>query len=152
MCIRDSHQSSEDTEATHAFALTGGPDGKIRFWDCDRLDGSRVVSGGAPGDKPAYTMSQLGMDTRVYTEKMAEDESSGGTNAIESSKVTSNNSAKRAASVKPSSKPSRYEAIRMSAQQLLEGHLDTITDVALLERPYGMVLSADRSGQVFVHQ
>ncbi|TKA76975.1 hypothetical protein B0A55_04906 [Friedmanniomyces simplex] len=149
------HQASEDAEALHAFALTGGPDGKLRFWDCDRLEGCRVVSGAVPGEKPSYTFSQLGLDTRVLTEKLSGDESSSSSvasAAVESSKIASNNSAKRGSSSRTSSKPSRYETIRLSAQGLLDGHLDTITDVALLERPYGMVLSADRSGQVFVHQ
>ncbi|KAK3111891.1 Serine/threonine-protein kinase [Teratosphaeriaceae sp. CCFEE 6253] len=146
------HQTSDDAEALHAFAVTGGPDGKVRFWDCDRPDGCEVVSGGGLGERTAYTFSQLGLDTRVLTERVIDDEAPNGANAIESSRVASNPSAKRTANAKIGGKLSRYDTIRLSAQQLLDGHLDTITDVALLERPYGMVLSADRSGQVFVYQ
>ena len=145
------HQSSNDTEVLHAFALTGGPDGRVRFWDCESLEGCRLVSGGDPDEKPTYTFSQLGLDTRVLSEKPPESEPSSAS-TLESSKVAPNTSAKRSSSAKTNSKPSRYEAIRLSAQHLLSGHLDTITDVALLERPFGMVLSSDRSGQVFVHQ
>lgn len=146
------HQTSDDAESLHAFAVTGGPDGKVRFWDCDRLEGCRLVSGGGAEEKPTYTFSQLGLDTRVLSETPA-DSDQPSTSTLESSKVAPNTSAKRGASVKSSSsKPSRHEAIRLSAQRLLDRHLDTITDVAVLERPFGMVLSADRSGQVFVHQ
>ncbi|KAK1809124.1 Serine/threonine-protein kinase [Friedmanniomyces endolithicus] len=138
------HQAPEDAEALHAFALTGGPDGKLRFWDCDRLEGCRVVSGGSPGEKSSYSFSQLGLDTRVLTEKLlGDDDSSAPANAVESSKTASNNPAKRPSSSRTGVKPSRYETIRLSAQRLLDGHLDTITDVALLERPYGMAKSGN---------
>ncbi|KAK3649135.1 Serine/threonine-protein kinase [Elasticomyces elasticus] len=144
------HQTSEDAESLHAFALTGGPDGKVRFWDCDRLEGCRIVSGGDADEKPSYTFSQLGLDTRVMTEKLSSDENAATASGIGSSRVAANG--KPGPSAKTPSKPSRYDTIRLSAQRLLDEHMDTITDVALLELPYGMVLSADRSGQVFVHQ
>lgn len=35
-------------------------------------------------------------------------------------------------------------------QSMLRGHKDVITDVAVLEVPYGMVVSVDRSGMVYV--
>jgi phosphoinositide-3-kinase regulatory subunit 4 len=40
----------------------------------------------------------------------------------------------------------------MQQQQLLRSHLDSILDVALLENPYTMTVSVDRSGVVFVFQ
>ena len=70
----------------------------------------------------------------------------------EPSRVSSSAKRRTTGSVPTGNKPSRYEVIRLSAQRLLDGHLDAITDVALLEQPFGMVLSADRMGQVFVHQ
>ncbi|KAK5130649.1 hypothetical protein LTR08_001859 [Meristemomyces frigidus] len=142
------HQTPDDAEALHAFAVAGGPDGKVRFWDCDRLEGCRLVSGGAPGEQPSYTFSQLGLDTRVLSEKPPE--SADPATGLESNKVASG--ASRTAGAKLPGKLTRYETIRLSAQHLLDGHLDKITDVAVLERPFGMVLSADRSGQLFVYQ
>jgi phosphoinositide-3-kinase regulatory subunit 4 len=141
-------QASNDSESQHAFAVTGGPDGRVRFWDCEKLEGCRLISGGAPDEKPSYTFSALGLDTKVLSEKLP-DSSNGGntTDIVESNKISGNGAVKRGAPAK-----SRYEAIRSSAQQLLGGHLDMITDVAVLERPFGMIISADRSGQVFVHQ
>ncbi|KAK4617870.1 Putative serine/threonine-protein kinase [Fulvia fulva] len=140
----------KDQDSTIAFAITGGPDNKVRFWDCDRLDGCRHVSGGSPDTKTSYMISQLSQDTRVISEKPAESSSS--TDVVESNKVAPNSSAKRNTAANAVKPPSRYETIRMSAQNLMSAHLDIITDVALVERPFGMVLSADRSGQVFVHQ
>ncbi|KAK5165581.1 Serine/threonine-protein kinase [Saxophila tyrrhenica] len=135
---------SEDTEAPHAFAITGGPDQKVRFWDCDRIDGCRIVSGAVTDEKTTYSFSNLGLDARVITEKTTSDEASAAGGAVESP---------RAAGKKGTAAPlSKYETIRLSARSLLEGHLDTITDVAVVERPFGMVVSADRSGQVFVFQ
>lgn len=141
-------RSQKDPDAQHPFAVTGGPDGKVRFWDCERLEGCKLVSGGAPDEQPTYTFSQLSMDTRVLSEKPAESAVQAG-HAIESNKVASG---KKVANAGPSKPPSRYETIRMSAQNLLSAHLDSVTDVAVLEQPFGMVLSADRAGQVFVHQ
>lgn len=140
-------QASNESETQHAFAVIGGPDSKVRFWDCERLDGCRLVSGGGPEEKPTYTFTSLGLDTKVLTEKLPDSGSTNADEAVESNKVSPNGSTKRSQPTK-----SRYEAIRASAQQLLDGHLDTITDVAVLERPFGMVVSADRSGQVYVHQ
>jgi phosphoinositide-3-kinase regulatory subunit 4 len=42
--------------------------------------------------------------------------------------------------------------ISLQQQQLLRSHLDAVVDVALLESPYGMTVSVDRSGVVFVFQ
>ena len=146
------NQQSEDSDVQHAFALTGGPDGKVRFWDCDRLEGCRLVSGGAVDEKPAYTFSSLGLDTRVLSEKAVASDSGGAGNAVESNKVAASSPKKGSAAGGASSSTAKYEAIRLSARSLLRGHLDTITDVAFVARPFGMVVSADRSGQVFVHQ
>jgi phosphoinositide-3-kinase, regulatory subunit 4 len=138
------NQTSEESETQHPFAISGGPDNKIRFWDCERLEGCRVVSGGGPTDeKPTYTFSTLGLDTKVLSERKLGES----TAVAESPKVSS----KRGES-KKDVPLSKYETIRLSARSLLEGHLDSITDVALVEKPFGMVVSADESGQVFVFQ
>lgn len=142
--------SAKDAETPHVFAITGGPDLKIRFWDCERLEGCRLISGSEADEKPTYTFSQLSMDTRALLEKPADAAREEG--AVESNKVTANAPAKKGANPSNGAPRSRYEMIRMSAQNLLREHLDTVTDVALLERPFGMILSSDRMGQVYVHQ
>jgi phosphoinositide-3-kinase regulatory subunit 4 len=125
-------QTSPDSETQHAFAVTAGPDARVRFWDCERLDGCRLVSGGGADEKITYTFSALGLDTRVLSERVAVD---GGESGGEGGK-----------------RVQRYDAIRGSARTVLGGHLDAVTDVAVLERPFGMVVSADRGGGVFVYQ
>jgi phosphoinositide-3-kinase regulatory subunit 4 len=47
-------------------------------------------------------------------------------------------------------RPPRSTIISLQQQQLLTAHLDAIVDIALLESPYGMVVSADRSGMIYV--
>lgn len=143
------HQTLQDSETPHAFAITGGPDGKVRFWDSERLDGCCLVSGGAAGEKqPTYTLNQLGLDTRVLSEKTPEPDTpqAGGSSGRPPARRVGPGGSGTTRTT------SKYDTIRLSARQLLSGHLDTITDVALLERPFGMVLSADRAGQVFIHQ
>jgi phosphoinositide-3-kinase, regulatory subunit 4 len=51
-----------------------------------------------------------------------------------------------------STKPPRSTVISLQQQQLLKSHLDSILDIALLELPYGMLVSVDRSGVVFIFQ
>jgi phosphoinositide-3-kinase regulatory subunit 4 len=146
------NMQSEDSETQPAFAVTGGPDNKVRFWDCERLEGCRIVNG-AVDEKPTYTMSNLSLDTKVISEKPPESTQQAA-NAVESNKVAGA-SPKRggvAGAGGASSSSAKYEAIRLSARSLLQGHLDMVTDVAVLERPFGMIVSGDRSGRVFVYQ
>ncbi|KAK3721400.1 Serine/threonine-protein kinase [Vermiconidia calcicola] len=147
------NQLTEDSDIQHPFAVAGGPDNKVRFWDCDRLDGCRLVSRRSPDEQPpTYALTNLSLDTKVMSEKAPESIQQDA-NAVESLKIAGGGSNKKGETGSPGgSGLSRYETIRMSARSLLEGHLDSISDVALLEQPFGMVVTADRSGQVFVHQ
>jgi phosphoinositide-3-kinase regulatory subunit 4 len=165
--------SAKDAEVQYPYVISGGPDGKVRFWDTERLEGCRLVSGGssstssaAPDDaqqQVTYTFSQLGMDCRVLSERAAENVGVGVGVGVSGSVTSPSPSSppapmattttikKTSSSQKPPS-TSRYETIRMASQNLMSGHLDTITDVQMLERPFGMILSADRKGMVYVHQ
>ena len=49
-------------------------------------------------------------------------------------------------------KPPRNTVISAAQQALLRNHLDGIMDVCVLERPYGVVVSVDRGGGVYVFQ
>lgn len=148
------YQPSDDSENQFPFVISGGPDGKVRFWDCERLEGCKIVSGTAPDEHPTYTFSQLGLDTKVLSEQERESGWQADNSNVVSSKVSGNSGSKRTpkSSSESTRSASRYDVIRLSAQNLLDRHLDLITDVALLERPFGIVLSADRSGQVFAYR
>ncbi|KAF2719081.1 WD40 repeat-like protein [Polychaeton citri CBS 116435] len=147
-------QASADSDVQTEFILTGGPDGKVRYWDCERLDGCRLVSGpGSMAEKPEYTISPLASaprDCKIIAEHFPSPPTPPEPqHVVQSNKVSANGSTKRSTSGRLTS---RYETIKLSAQHMIDGHLDVITDVALLEKPFGMVLSADRSGRIFVYQ
>ena len=123
------------------FFLSVGPDWKVRFWDTARPDSSTVVSGmDLEEGKPSYTISQPSPDLQIVNERL---NTGGGAKEEGGSGSTT-------PSKKENAKKSRSSVISMQAQQLLKTHLDMITDVAFLEVPYGMVVSADRAGVVYV--
>ena len=49
-----------------------------------------------------------------------------------------------------SNKPMRNTIISNAAAQLLKTHMDGITDVAVLRKPYGCVVSVDRGGCIYI--
>jgi phosphoinositide-3-kinase regulatory subunit 4 len=129
-------------DARHTFVLTAGPDWKIRYWDTYKPEASMIVSGLEPDEvKPQFAVSQPGVETTVVTELSSQP----ATPALGSRESKTSSSSK-----KPATKSSRSGLISMQQQQLLKSHLDKIMDVALVEQPYGMVISADRSGVIYM--
>ena len=138
------------------FFLSAGPDWKVRYWDMSAPDASMVVSGIKPDEqKPMYEMKQLGAEMTIVSEKILAATpgmsnvggSGGGADGSGKKLAMDNISAKR-----EGRKDTKSRSATTQQQHLLKGHLDMITDVALLEYPYGMVLSADRSGVIYVFQ
>lgn len=131
-------------DARHTFILTAGPDWKIRYWDTYRPEASLIVSGlEADEVKPQFLVSQPGAETTVITELSSKA-------PTQASVLTARDSKGSSSSKKPAPKSSRSGLISQQQQQLLKSHLDRIMDVALLEQPYGMVISADRSGVIYM--
>lgn len=129
-------------DARHTFILTAGPDWKIRYWDTYKPEASLVVSGlEADEAKPQFAVSQPGVETTVVTELSSQSQLP----ALSARESKSSSSSK-----KPAPKSSRTGLISQQQQQLLKSHLDKIMDVALVEQPYGMVISADRSGVIYM--
>lgn len=129
----------EKGEAKHTFILSAGPDWKVRYWDTSRPEASMVVSGLEPEEaKPQYNATQPSPETIVVTERLSQMQ-----NQVESREKGSAHASKKAA-------PRSQRSTLLSSQQqhLLRSHLDTVLDIALLEQPYGMVISADRSGVI----
>ena len=132
-------------ESKYGFLMTGGSDKKIRFWDLTHVENSMVVSG-LDGEefKPSFTTSHPTASLTLNTERIPRpDPTAPNAGASSQASVSSKASGGR---------PARSTVISLQQQLLLKSHLDSILDVALLESPYGMMVSVDRSGVVFVFQ
>ncbi|KAI2637108.1 ARM repeat-containing protein [Hypomontagnella submonticulosa] len=135
----------EQRDVRYGYILTGGSDKRLRFWDLFRIENSCVVSGLQSEDaKPMFatvpTPNQPGLMLNV--ERMLKGGSATGTDQ------KSGKSGKAASR----EKPPRHTVISAEQGQLLRSHLDSILDVAVLEMPYTMTVSVDRSGVIFVFQ
>ncbi|PSN62239.1 phosphoinositide 3-kinase regulatory subunit 4 [Corynespora cassiicola Philippines] len=133
----------EKGDLKHTFLLTAGPDWKIRYWDTSRPELSLIVSGlEADEAKPQYSMTQPSPDTILVTERLMQPQNQvPGSRDVRSSSTSSKRTPQ---------KSSRTGLISLQQQHLLKSHLDTVLDVALVEQPYGMVVSADRSGVIYM--
>ncbi|KAF7593096.1 Serine/threonine-protein kinase [Aspergillus hancockii] len=145
----DSPDDGKDNSTRCGFIVSGGCDRKIRFWDLARPELSTIVSGldavsetGTAG-KPRYELSQPGPSLLVTSEHLP----NSGTTAAAPGISGKSNSRKGAGGRLP-----RSTVISLQQQQLLKSHLDFIQDVAVLRIPYGMVVSVDRAGMVYVFQ
>lgn len=158
------HLSPDSSEPRHPFLVTTGPDWKIRFWDTDRIASSIIVNGNRNDEKATYSFTKLGNDISVYTEqglpegasdkeKSSLSPASGRTGTMSPTSNDADSERGNPAKKKKENregKVARYDIIRASANQLLKGHRDTVTAIALLDRPYGMIISADRTGMVYI--
>ncbi|RDW69591.1 ARM repeat-containing protein [Coleophoma cylindrospora] len=140
----DTHDDGR--ESKYGFLITGGSDKKLRFWDLSHVENSLVVSGlDAEELKPSFTSSHPTASLTLNTERIprpgptAPNAAAGSRNSNTTSKASSG-------------RPPRSTVISLQQQQLLKSHLDSILDVALLESPYGMMVSVDRLGVVFIFQ
>ena len=134
-------------ESRYGFLITAGSDRKVRFWDLTRIEASTVISGLDTDDpKPTFISFQPSSSLIINSERVPQQPTSAG-NDGSGSRVPPNSSAKRV-----SGRPPRSTVISLQQQRLLTSHLDSVTDVALLEWPYGMIISVDRSGVIFVFQ
>ncbi|KAI1435001.1 hypothetical protein GGR50DRAFT_349876 [Xylaria sp. CBS 124048] len=134
----------DQRDVRYGYILTGGSDKKLRFWDIIRIENSCVFSGLQSEDaRPVFatvnTPNQPGLSLNV--EHLSKD-----------SKTASVSSKGGKAGGSSREKPPRHTVISSEQAQLLRSHLDSILDVAVLELPYTMTVSVDRSGVIFVFQ
>lgn len=144
----DAHEDGKDSK--YGFLVAGGGDKKIRFWDLAHAENSIIVSGlDVEESKPVFTSSHPTAALTLNAEKaprsasVAPDAGNGTTASSKSSGTASKNA---------SGRPPRSTVISLQQQNLLKSHLDSILDIALLESPYGMTVSVDRSGCTYVFQ
>ena len=137
------------------FLISTGSDRKVRFWDLTRTDSSMIISGldavseGVAVGKPRYETSNPTPSLAVTTEWMP---SAGGSTAAGGKGGSRTGNKKDSASEGAGGRPSRNTVISLQQQQLLKSHLDSILDVAVLESPYGMTVTVDRGGMIYVFQ
>lgn len=129
------------------FLISVGADRKMRYWDVAHPEASAVISspdlivdGTQP--KPRYEVSHPLPTLAVTTEW---DPSSRSPSAVGGA------STKKGTPINGGRLP-RSTVISLQQQQLLRSHLDSILDVAVLESPYGMTVSVDRAGMIYVFQ
>ena len=139
--------TDEQREVRHAFLITAGSDKKLRFWDLARIENSVVVSGLLPDEgRPTFTASHPTPSMTLNTERWPK-QVGGPLSAAAAANGGSLGTRGRAGT---SPRPARTTVISLQQQQLLRSHLDAVVDVAMLESPFMMSVSVDRSGVVFV--
>ncbi|KAK7749024.1 Serine/threonine-protein kinase [Cytospora paraplurivora] len=143
-------EGSDQRDVRHAFLLTGGSDKKLRFWDLTRIENSTVFSGLQPDEgKPTYSASHPTTNMTLNTERLPRAQTHSSGSEGDGRRGTS----RRAnAGAGGAGRPTRSTVISVQQQQLLKAHLDSVLDIALLESPYTMTVSVDRSGVVYVFQ
>lgn len=169
---QDVAEGDTDARVLPGFMLSAGPDRKVRFWNCIRVEGSMVVNGLEVDEvKPTYLTSHPTPLLSVYTEKVGQGDtesvSSTGSGGIKgflgvggggnsgtggSGGGSTGSGGKKKGSGGGSGRSCRSTVISLQQQQLLKNHLDSVMDVAFLEVPYGMVVSVDRGGMILVYQ
>ena len=149
------HYTEDSVDPRHFFALSAGPDWKVRYWDLSWADASCVVNGlDLEEGRPVYALSHPNQDLTIIVETLSStsdptrpDGPSRSGSAVASPTTRSERGRKDTSS---SRKGQRSSIISLQQQHLMKTHLDTIEDVALLEFPYGMVISCDRAGMVYM--
>lgn len=139
------HRIHDDEQPGVPFMLTAGPGVAVRFWDLkddDSFGRSCVVSGGDEEDGTdedaiaVYELAGRKSGTTVYEQRIQQ------TEAISDGRDSAKEKRKR----------ERAKGIGkgLGRDMLLQQHLDAVTDLAVIELPYRMTVSGDRSGIVFV--
>jgi len=168
---QDVVESDSDARVLPGFIISAGADRKIRFWNCVRVEGSIVVHGlEVEEPKPTYTSIHPSPVLTIYTENSSQGDteslSSVGSGGIRRFLGASSASCEESGNTdvgtvfrwgggkkkNASGRSPRSTVISQQQQQLLKSHLDSVTDVAFLELPYGMVISVDRGGMIFIYQ
>ena len=166
--------SREHSQALNTFPylIAAGPDTTVRFWDLGKgmVGHSCVVTPSLRKDRdrsPHYeqTASRKGvtLNEEIFPSEMEREKDDNSRRRPESTKDATRGASnktlitdqKKKRNVEMSGRTSRAESStsvqeRMSEQALLQRHLDAVMDVAILERPYRMIVSVDRSGNILV--
>jgi phosphoinositide-3-kinase regulatory subunit 4 len=147
----------EEKEVRHAFLVTAGADKKLRFWDLSRIENSVVYSGLQPDEgRPTFSASHPTTSMTLNTERWprlvgASTSASASASPSSGGAVAANGNGRSSGRSRQQRAP-KSTVVSLQQQQLLRSHLDAVVDVAVLESPYVMTVSVDRSGVVFIFQ
>lgn len=152
----DMPEDGRENSTKCGFIISAGSDRKIRFWDLARPEFSTIVSGldmipdsPAATGRPRYETVQPSPSLLMTTEHIPS------LSAAAGAKGGAGPGAKggsRKGAGGGGGRPPRSTVISLQQQQLLKSHLDSILDVAVLRVPYGMIVSVDRAGMIYVFQ
>lgn len=166
--------ASPDTPTRSPLMLTVGEDRTLRYWNLLNYPSSFIVSGpmiNIVGDenkiKPRYEASwPTSMSLSGLVQLIEEKLSDPAQDALDAAKSNTSSPRKKkeaaargtknvseaaaAAAAAAKAKTPRNTIISVAQEQMLKTHMDDITDVCLLRKPYGCIVSVDRSGAVFV--
>ena len=141
------HVPDEGADPRHAYVVGAGPDWRVRFWECAgmRADGCSVVSGGGGGAGDEDGERAAAYDVRGVGDAVVVEEVPGKAAAATAAEEEDGEAAGG-----KKGRASKGTIVSLLQQDVLNGHKDMVLDVALLERPYGMIVSVDRAGVAYV--
>ncbi|KAI0478925.1 hypothetical protein GGR56DRAFT_664896 [Xylariaceae sp. FL0804] len=159
----------DQRDVRYGYMLTGGSDKRLRFWDLVRVENSCVFSGlptnseDAHNSRPAggggtfahvATPNQPGLSLNVERPPRGGGGGGGGGGGDQQQQQQKGPGGGGGGGGGGGSreKPPRHSVISAEQALLLRSHLDSVLDVAVLELPYTMTVSVDRSGVIFVFQ
>jgi len=138
-------EANSDSRGIDGFVIAAGSDRKVRFWNLTKVESSVVICGlEADEPKPIFSTSHPTPTLTLNTEKPNQ---IGSPSLGYANSQSSSVSSKRG---KGGGRQSRSSVISLQQQTLLKNHIDVVLDVAVLEWPYGMVISVDRQGVIKV--
>ncbi|KAK5102868.1 Serine/threonine-protein kinase [Lithohypha guttulata] len=167
------NQAQPENPSKVSLMLSAGQDRTVRYWNLANIDQSTIVSGpvvNVVGEenntKARYetswptSMSLSGL-VQLVEEKLSDTSQNDLKDGAGSARNTprkkrdatargGKNNGDAATKGSTSGKTPRNAIISAAQEQLLKTHLDDITDVCLLRRPYGCIVSVDRGGAIFV--
>lgn len=125
----------ENGRGKKGFMITGGTDKILRYWDLHSTESSSIISGlKHDSGRPLYTESRLTPnDIRVVTERISLIQQQTKTGRSKNERLT------------------RTTAISADHQDLGRNHSMAITQLALLKKPFDMIISVDRGGSIKVY-
>lgn len=162
--LRHSAPNAATNTAPAPYLLTAGPGATLRFWDLKderSIPRSCIISGSPyePGVTPTYEIIGRRAGVMVCEERVPAEEGRGSVKASvrsEGSTRSGTGDGKRSGSGVGSGGSGTSGTRKgggskgLGKEMLLQRHLDAVLGLAVLEMPYRMVVSADRSGVVFV--